>query len=86
MITAYKAVYLFGVAETGSEETGGLQGCAEALAVSKTRAGLARAVKDKQLHLVLFLQNMTLYRHKVVKKYWLCRKERKLGIGVTFIQ
>lgn len=43
MITAYKPVYLFGAAETGSEETGGLQGCAEALALSKTWAGLARA-------------------------------------------
>ena len=40
---------------------GGLQRCGEALALSKTLAGIVCAVKDKQVHLVLLLQNMTLY-------------------------
>lgn len=38
-----------------------LQRCGEALALTKTLAGIVCAVKDKQVHLMLLLQNMTLY-------------------------
>lgn len=38
-----------------------LQRCEEALALGKTLAGIVSAVKDKQVHLTLLLQNVTLY-------------------------
>lgn len=38
--------YLFGVAETGTEEMASLQRCGEALALSETLAGIVCAVRD----------------------------------------
>lgn len=58
---AYKTVCLFHVAETGTEETGSLQRCGKVLVLSKTLAGIVCAVKDKEVHLMLLLQNIVLY-------------------------
>lgn len=38
-----------------------LQRYEKALALGKTLAGIVCAVKDKQVHLMLLIQNMTLY-------------------------
>lgn len=49
------------MAETGTEEMASMQRRGGALALSKTLTGIVCAVKDKQVHLALLLQNMTWY-------------------------